>query len=93
MAHRSQIVVDLDSDLKDAFYAAASADDRPVAEIVRGFIRDYVHDRETTPEYDAFVERKVTRARISLKAGKVSPNADVEARFAKMRAAIMSGDA
>lgn len=93
MAGVAQIVVDLDPDLKDAFLEAAKAEDRPASVIVQEFIQDYVHGRDVTPDYYAFLERKVAKARESIRAGRGIPNAEVEAEFAKRRAAILNRDA
>ena len=88
MAGRAQIVVDLDSDLRDAFVEAARVEQRRVSDIVEEFIAGYVHSAEMTPEYKAFIERKVAKARESMRAGRGAPSAEVESRFAKRRAAI-----
>lgn len=88
MTDLSQIVVDLDPELKDAFLEAAKAENRAPSAIVQEFIADYVHGHEPAPEYLEFLERKVAKARGSIKAGRGIPNAEVEARFAKRREAI-----
>lgn len=93
MANVAQIVVDLDPDLRDAFLDAAKAEERPASEIVQEFIEDYVHSRDPASDYYKFLERKVAKARESIRAGKGIPNAEVEAEFAKRRAAILSRDA
>jgi hypothetical protein len=88
MVGRTQIVVDLDADLRDAFVEAARAEERPVSDIVEELIAGYVHSSEMTPEYQAFLERKVAKARASIRAGRGASSAEVEARFAKRRTAI-----
>ena len=93
MAGTAQIVIDLDSDLREAFLDAARGEDRPPSDIVREFILGYVSALDTTSSYDAFLERKVAKARESIRAGRSVPNDEVEAHFAKKRTAIMSGDA
>ena len=93
MTDPSQIVVDLDPELKDAFLDAAKAANRAPAAIVQEFIADYVRGHEPPPDYVEFLKRKVAKARDSVKAGRGRPNAEVEARFAKKRKAIRAGNA
>lgn len=82
MAKEAVFTMKLEPELRDAFMAAAEAEDRPASQIVREFMRDYVRqDRE----YVEFVRRKVERSRASITAGKWRSGEEVEADFRRRR--------
>ena len=83
MAKEAVFTMKLESELRDAFLAAAEAADRPASQIVREFMRDYV---EQDREYIAWLQRKVDKARESVAAGRGRPDEEVRADFAKRRA-------
>lgn len=83
MAKEAVFTMKLESELRDAFMAAAEAADRPASQIVREFMRDYV---EQDREYIAWLQRKVDKARESVAAGRGRPDEEVRADFAKRRA-------
>lgn len=94
MARSKDVVftMKLENELRDAFMAAADAEDRPASQIVREFMRRFVAERKlaaeltsVTPEYREFLEAKVMKARSQMKEGLGVPNAEVSAHFAKMR--------
>lgn len=83
MAKEAVFTMKLEPELRDAFMAAAKADDRPASQIVREFMRDYVQqDRE----YVAWLQKKVDIARASIEAGRGRSDEEVRADFAKRRA-------
>lgn len=86
MAKEAVFTMKLEPELRDAFMAAAAAEDRPASQIVREFMRDYVRqDRE----YVEFVRRKVERSRASIAAGKWRSAEEVEADFRRRREEIL----
>jgi len=86
MAKQAVFTMKLEPELRDAFMAAAKADDRPASQIVRAFMRDYVkQDRD----YVEFMRRKVEIARKEIDAGLGISDEDVEAEFSARRDAIL----
>lgn len=77
----------VDEALKSAFADAAKAHDRTGAQLIRDFMRAYVAGEREAVEYDAWFRRKVQIGRDSANAGRLIPAADVEAEFARRRAA------
>lgn len=79
----------VDDALKKAFTHAAKSKDRTGAQLLRDFMRSYVsQETETdTAAYDAWFRRQVEVGMISAKNGHLVPNDEVEAKFAKKRAA------
>lgn len=77
----------VDEALKDEFSAAAKAQDRTGAQLLRDFMRDYVKRQQDAAEYDAWLRAKVSRSKASADAGDLVPDAEVEAGFAARRAA------
>ncbi len=92
MTTHAHFTFEIDVDLKEAFIAAAEADNRPASDIVREFIDDYVRSHAEAESYQAFLAGKVAAARASLKAGVGHSNVDVEAKFAARRAALADRD-
>jgi predicted transcriptional regulator len=86
MAKEAVFTMKLESELRDAFMAAAKRDDRSASQLVREFMRDYVQqDRE----YVEFLRRKVERSRASIAAGKWRSGEEVEADFRRRRQEIL----
>ncbi|MGJ3263578.1 MAG: hypothetical protein ACFE0R_10130 [Salinarimonas sp.] len=86
----TSLTVELDPELRDAFLGAAAIDDVPPDEILRALVRGYVEEKRgereaPTPEYDAFLRRKVEVARASMRSGDLRSNEDVEAEFTERR--------
>ena len=75
MPKEAVFTMKLEPELRDAFMAAAKAEDRPASQIMREFMRDYVQQNR---DYIAFLQRKVDAARADLAAGKVFSNEEVE---------------
>jgi hypothetical protein len=72
----------LEPKLHAAFMDEAARDARPAAGIVRDWIRRYVEERQKAHEYEAFLRRKVDKARVSGRAGLGRSHEAVEADFA-----------
>jgi hypothetical protein len=85
MTKHAHFTFELDAELKDAFLAAAEAENRQASDIVREFIDNYVHSHTEAESYHAFLNSKVIAARKSLAEGKGQSNAEVDAEFAKRR--------
>ncbi|HEY6632944.1 MAG TPA: antitoxin of toxin-antitoxin stability system [Rhizobiaceae bacterium] len=85
MVKEAVFTMKLESELRDAFMAAAKHADRPASQIVREFMRDFVHqDRE----YVAWLQRKVDEARADIAAGRVHSHEEVVAEMDKLFAEL-----
>lgn len=78
----------LEPELRDAFMAAAAARHVPASQLVRGWIRDFVKEKEDTASYHEYLARKVARGREDIEAGRYSTHEEVKAKFAAIRAEI-----
>lgn len=77
----------LEADLRDAFLSEAEATHRPASQVVRELMREFVERQRQAREHDAFVRRKVERARAAVQAGAGRADEEVESEFAARRAA------
>lgn len=77
----------VDEALKSEFSAAAKSCDRNAAQLLRDFMRDFVRQQQEAAEHDAWFRRQVQIGLESANAGKLTPAAEVEAKFAAKRAA------
>ena len=75
----------VDESLKNEFTTAAKSWDRSGAQLLRDFMRDFVHQRQEAAEHDAWFRREVQKGLESASAGNLIPAADVKARFAAKR--------
>ena len=80
----------LESDLREAFMAAAEASHRPASQIVREMMREFVLRQQEAREYETYLHGKVTDARTEIAAGNFSSAKDVEARAADRRAKLLA---
>lgn len=78
---------EVDETLKAEFARAAEAGDLTGAQVLRNFMEDYVRQRHDASEYDAWFRREVQIGLDSADAGRLIPEAEVEAKFAAKRAA------
>ena len=84
MSQEAVFTMTLEPELRDAFMAAASAEDRPASQIVREFMQSYVsHDQD----YLEFLRQKVERARQDIKAGRTFGHDEVMAEIDELIAA------
>ncbi len=88
MPKEAVFTMKLESELRDAFMAAAAAADRPASQIVREFMRGYVEQDKEERDYAEFLRRKVEKARESMRAGLGRRHEEVEKEFAAKRAAL-----
>ena len=75
----------VEEELKSAFGEAAKAHDQTAAQLLRGFMRDYVKRQRDEAEYDGWFRRQVQAGLESADAGNLIPAEDVEAAFAARR--------
>jgi predicted transcriptional regulator len=75
----------VEEDLKAAFGEAAKAHDQTGAQLLRGFMRDYVKQQQEQAEYDAWFRKQVQIGIDSANAGNLIPHEEVEAEFAAWR--------
>ena len=68
----------VDTDLKNAFSAAAAQSDRTVGQLLRGFIRDYLQQRNEEREYDLWFRQQVEEGLADIEAGRVHSHEEVK---------------
>jgi predicted transcriptional regulator len=88
MSKQAVFTMKLEPELRDEFMAEAEASHRPASQIVREMMRQFVQKQRESREYEAFLQRKVDSARISMRAGEGLTNDEVEAQFAAKRAQV-----
>lgn len=76
----------LDTELRDEFMAEAAAADRPAAQIMREFMREFIQKQKDEREYKEFLRRKVEKAKGQMLRGEYRSSEEVEAYFAELRA-------
>lgn len=76
----------VEEELKSAFGEAAKAEDRTGAQLLRGFMRDYVKHRQERSVHDAWFENQVRAGLASADAGDLLSAEEVEAEFVARRA-------
>jgi predicted transcriptional regulator len=86
MSKQAVFTMKLEPELREQFMAEAEASHRPASQIVREMMRQFVQTQRESREYEAFLQRKVDSARISMRAGDGLTNDEVEAQFAARRA-------
>jgi predicted transcriptional regulator len=86
MSKQAVFTMKLEPELREQFMAEAEASHRPASQIVREMMRQFVQTQRESREYEAFLQRKVDSARISMRAGEGLTNDEVEAQFAARRA-------
>ena len=86
MSKHAMFTMKLEPELRDQFMAEAEAAHRPASQVVRELMREFIQRQQQEREYDAFLQRKVDAARLSVQAGLGRSNDEVEARFAARRA-------
>jgi predicted transcriptional regulator len=88
MSKQAVFTMKLEPELREEFMAEAEASHRPASQIVREMMRQYVQTQRESREYEAFLQRKVDSARVSMRAGEGLTNDEVEAQFAARRAQL-----
>lgn len=78
----------LDAALKTEFATALKASDLNGAQVLRSFMRDFVHQQKrAAAEHDAWFRNQVHEGLASANAGNLIPSDEVEAHFTARRAA------
>lgn len=90
MAKDAVFTMKLEADLRDAFLSEAEAAHRPASQIIRDLMRDFVQKQREARDYESFLRRKVELARESVAAGRGRSDEEVEADFARRRAALLT---
>jgi len=85
MTKAAVFTMKLEADLRDDFIAEAEASHRPASQIVRELMREFVRRQREKRKYEAFLQRKVDAARVSVRNGRGTPDDAVEAEFAARR--------
>ena len=75
----------VDEGLKSEFTTAAKSSDRNAAQVLRGFMRDYVRQHQEAAEHDAWFRRQVQVGIDAANAGDLIPGDEVEAEAAAWR--------
>lgn len=88
MSKQAVFTMKLEPELREEFMAEAEASHRPASQIVREMMRQFVQTQRESREYEAFLQRKVDNARVSMRAGEGLTNDEVEAQFAARRAQV-----
>ncbi|MBU6958541.1 antitoxin of toxin-antitoxin stability system [Pseudomonas sp. CVAP len=85
MSKQAVFTMKLEPELREQFMAEAEASHRPASQIVREMMRQFVQTQRESREYEAFLQRKVDIARVSMRAGEGLTNDEVEAEFTARR--------
>lgn len=76
----------VDDELKIAFTEAAKAHDVTGAQLLRGFMRDYLKHQREKEEYDSWFRQQVQLGIDAANSGKLVTSEDIETEFATRRA-------
>lgn len=85
MSKDAILTIKLESELREAFVSAVREDGRPASQVMRELMREYIEKQTAHENYQAWLERKVERARESMRTGRALDNEQVEAEFAALR--------
>ena len=77
----------VDEGLKSEFTTAAKSSDRNAAQVLRGFMRDYVRQQQEAAEHDAWFRRQVQVGIDAANAGDLISAEEVEAEAEAWREA------
>ena len=77
----------VDETLKSEFTTAAKSSDRNAAQVLRGFMRDYVRQQQEAAEHDGWFRRQVLIGIDAANAGDLISAEEVEAEAAAWREA------
>jgi len=75
----------VEEELKAAFGEAAKSQDQTAAQLLRGFMRDFVKRQHEEVEYDVWFRQQVQVGLNSANAGRLLADDEVEAEFAERR--------
>ncbi|MFO1057630.1 MAG: antitoxin of toxin-antitoxin stability system [Dongiaceae bacterium] len=91
MPKEAVFTMKLEPELRDEFMSEAAATHRPASQVMRELMREFIERQREARAYDAFIERKVARAREDVRARDGLSNDEVEAEFAARRARAARG--
>lgn len=91
MPKEAVFTMKLEPELRDEFMSEAAAAHRPASQVMRELMREFIERQREARAYDAFIERKVARAREDVRARDGLSNDEVEAEFAARRARAARG--
>jgi predicted transcriptional regulator len=89
MSKEAVFTMKLEPELREQFITEAAAAHRPASQVVRELMREFVERQRLAREYEAFLKKKVSVSRTSIKRGNGLPNEEVEASFARRRANVL----
>ena len=75
----------VDDELKKQFAMAAKERDRTGAQLLRDFMREFVQQQQGAADHEAWFRRQVQAGLDSANAGRLTPDDQVEERFAARR--------
>lgn len=93
MSKEAVFTMKLEPELRAAFMAETSNEDRPASQVLRELMRGYIEKKRQAREYDDYLRRKVETARASLRAGRGRSSEAVERKFAARRSKLAARDA
>lgn len=88
MPKEAVFTMKLEPELRAEFMAEAAAADRPASQILRGMMREYIQRQRHARDHEAFLRKKVAKARTSMAADQGIDHGEVEAQFAAKRTNI-----
>ena len=80
----------VDDQLKDAFTEAARVSDRTGAQLIRGFMREYVESAREKAEYEEWFKTKVEAGLLAIQQGRVLSAAEMEEKAKLRRERLLS---
>ena len=80
----------VDDQLKDAFTEAARVSDRTGAQLIRGFMREYVESAREKAEYEVWFKAKVEAGMLAIQQGRVLSAAEMEKKAKLRRERLLS---
>jgi len=84
------MTIRVEDSLKQAFSEASQSCDRSCSQLIRDFMRSYVEEQKSKSEYDQWYVEQVRIGIAAADAGEYSSSADVQARSAARRAALIA---
>ncbi len=90
MSKEAVFTMKLEPELRAEFMAAADAAHRPASQVVRELMRDFIRQQREARRYDEFLQQKVERARVSMRAGVGISHSEVEADADIRHAGLLS---
>lgn len=93
MADVTTFTFQVEEDLKKAFTEATEAQHASDADVLRGFMRDYVKQQKSAVDYNSWFRHKVEKAIEAANGGDVISSDEIEAEFSALRDAARKSSA